>query len=754
MSNITPDDVARREFRTSFRGYDPEEVRSFLAAISEGLQELVAERDQLLAQSGTVSEADLKAEFEQIGREVSAVLEQARQAAESMRERAAADATRWRSEAVAESESELRRARADAEQLRSDSWSTSEEMLAQAQREAAHLIDEAKAEALRVMGETERESHKVASGTRRDADDVLRNARMEAERLVVDAQARHDEIIETAHRQAETAQERTRALEQRRDELKKELDTVRLALSSVETETDERREQLGLSSTGPDIAEAASVTAPEDESGEHWALGETVRVVRPEPGSVPPIEPGTVSGARPLEDAPEIRVISAEELRGLRSDPAEEPEAPSPQVDLASAFLGEVPETSDGPAEVVELEPGPPVATPVTESDQPVRLEPVEPDQSERVEPVRSQPVEPMIVVGETPVPEAPVEDHVAEGQDAEIEVSEPVASEEPGAADDRAEVSPTEPAGAPTVTEPEPAEASPPTVAEEPARQQSFDELVGLFDRLRHEPGAVDDRAETSPSQPALDPASQPATEPVLEPDPAETMEMTEMVEPADAALEATPSPPMRPVRGVDPFEIRDQLLLPVSNRALRNLKRQLAEEGNVSLEELHLEPDAWTPDTDEVVSKIRADLVVLHAESFGAGHGAAELLTGERMTRPPTPRIDVVSTFASDLVSDVEHALGEGRLAGQGALQLKATVARVFRAWRTDESERRMRALSVAAFNAGLAETLRMNEIDDVVWVVSGRGCADCRSMTEGSLGDRLPPAHDGCECTVMPG
>ena len=48
MSDMTPDDIAQRSFRTSFRGFDPDEVRSFLAAVSDAVETLAAELSRLL----------------------------------------------------------------------------------------------------------------------------------------------------------------------------------------------------------------------------------------------------------------------------------------------------------------------------------------------------------------------------------------------------------------------------------------------------------------------------------------------------------------------------------------------------------------------------------------------------------------------------------------------------------------------------------------------------------------------------------
>lgn len=54
---------------------------------------------------------------------------------------------------------------------------------------------------------------------------------MEAEKVQAEAHARHDEIIELARRQADASQERARALEQRRQELLTELETLRSSLA-------------------------------------------------------------------------------------------------------------------------------------------------------------------------------------------------------------------------------------------------------------------------------------------------------------------------------------------------------------------------------------------------------------------------------------------------------------------------------------------------------------------------------------------
>ncbi len=352
MADLTPDDITRRQFNTSFRGFDPTEVRQYLQTLSAAVSQLVEERDQMAAKLSELGERDLKTEFESIGREVSAVLEAAREAADQLRQRATNDATRWRSEAVAEAEAELRRARADAEQLRGDAWSTADEMLKQAVSEADRIEATSEKERLRLVGEAEREAHRVVAAGRRESEELIRNARVEADRLTVTAQTMHDELIERATRQADAAQERTRALEIRRQELKTELDAIRHALATAEGELEERRSALQLSPQSSDELSPPPIPSEpveEPKATDEWTPGETVRVVRP--GSTGSDTRTTVG---PINETPEIVVLSPEEVRARRqeeegagADPAE----PGPDEAAEDEQISEEPLRDDSAVE-------------------------------------------------------------------------------------------------------------------------------------------------------------------------------------------------------------------------------------------------------------------------------------------------------------------------------------------------------------------------------------------------------------------
>ena len=639
-----PEDIARRTFRTVFRGFDPAEVTAFLGEVAEDLRLVVEQRDRLAARLGELGSRDLAAEFEAVSREVGRILEAAREAAESMRERAAADAARWRSEAVAEVEAERRRARADAEHLRGDAWTTAEELLKQVQKETEAIRRSAEQDAITVLGEAEREAHRIGTAARREAEELLRNARMEAERLVVEAQARHDEIIESARRQAEAAQERTRALEERRDELMKELTAVRAALSQFEGELDARRESAGLSEPEPSTSvKVLRQAIPQPtESDDTWEPGETVRVIRP-PVERPPLEPE-------VPDAEEL----AAEVERLRRRAVPQGEAPT---------AAEEPTVMEGPDE-------------------------------------------PMAEAAPEPVAEEP-DDRVVEAE------SEPVVEEEPPA-DEARDVS-------------EPAEHAAPA---ETGTSGPPPDVADLFARLRTSPTVPDEAAadEAAGGEPEGDIAAE-----------------------DEAVSTSEPEPSLAP-SGPDPFELRDRLLLPVTNRALRNVKRQLTEEQNVALEEIRLTDGAWDPSTEELTERVKADLVVLAAESFAAGYSATCELLGEELGRPSTPKTDVASGFAADLAHGLRVVLEEGRAAGQGSRQLGASISRVFRGWRTDEAERRVHDIAHAAYHRGVARTLELAE-RPVGFVVAGRGCATCRAAAEEDPVTSVPPLHPGCSCLLVP-
>jgi DivIVA domain-containing protein len=594
-SELHPEEIRAVGFRTVRRGLDPDEVSAFLNRIAARMEEIEADRDRLAGKVGEFADRDLESEFEALGLEVAAVLKTAKQAADSMRDSATTDADRWRSEARTEVESILKQARNDAEALRGDAWAAGTELLNQASAEARRIRSEAEQDVLSVMGEAEREAHRLTSSARREAEDVLRTAMMDAEKMASEAKKRHDDLIEQAYRQSESAQERTRALEERREELMLELETVRSTLSRLEGTLEERREDLELSKETTSVR----VVPARVEPGEvEWELGETVRVIAPSERSFSDEEPFTM-------DEPDFDDFEPEPEPYPEPEPVPEPE----------------------PAPVPEPEPEP------------------EPEPRRR-----------------------------------DIGEAEPVAEL--------------------------------PAVNDEP----EADDVGALFASLRGTPRPAITVHPTTP------PAGSASPEPL-----------------------PTRPPEREPAAGGEAMELRDSRLLPITNRALRGVKKAVTDAQNVALDNLRTD-ESWQPESSAMAEMLQADLKSLWAESYSAGHSAAEEMTGGRLKRGVTPSSNASDEFGEDLAGAVSNALID---AGEGLRARQTATSRVFRAWRTDEAERRVRQLALTGYHRGLADSV--SETDGLEWVASGTPCSACREASN-EPGTHLPPIHAGCECTVV--
>jgi hypothetical protein len=185
------------------------------------------------------------------------------------------------------------------------------------------------------------------------------------------------------------------------------------------------------------------------------------------------------------------------------------------------------------------------------------------------------------------------------------------------------------------------------------------------------------------------------------------------------------------------------------VSNRTLRNVKRQLTEMQNEALEELRVSGGTWKPKPAAMREQIRPDLVVLLGESFSMGHAAAEEMVGHALARPPTPARDEAAPLMALLAEQLASVLAAG--GEDSGRETAAAVSRVFRGWRTDEAERRITDLASSAYHDGLRATLAASE-HRLGWVVAGRGCARCREAAADPEG-AAPPLHPGCGCTLVP-
>ncbi|MEE8490570.1 MAG: DivIVA domain-containing protein [Acidimicrobiia bacterium] len=422
-----------------------------------------------------------------------------------------------------------------AENLRASVWDEATAILDQVSREVAMVREKAENDSLALIAEGERQSHRLVSQARQASEENRRSARIDAERLVGDAQAQHDEIIQTANRAAQAAQERAQALEQRREELMSQLEKAQEAMRTLESELDTKRENLRDRDVPVDLT--------------------TVRVVSPP-------EPKEQNGVKVVKPVTEPQPVSAEEIM-------------------------------------------------------------------DEVRSLREQ------------------RQHVA--GDETIEEAEPVA--EPVATVEAVDVVPVE----------------------------VGDDIDSLFANLR---------AEETPAQP-------------------------------DPGLPA----------GADPDQIRERLLLPIQNRALRHVKRQLTELQNLALEQLRVTKDKWDPEVEVLVGALAGPVTELALESVRAGYrGASEL--GVPDVTPPQLTADDVESPATELATvltgEVQSALDAARKAGDSSRKISATVSKIFRGWRNDDAERRLREASGAAYDDGMKAALALAGYADADWALGDRSAA----------------------------
>ncbi|MBK5268713.1 MAG: DivIVA domain-containing protein [Acidimicrobiia bacterium] len=207
------------------------------------------------------------------------------------------------------------------------------------------------------------------------------------------------------------------------------------------------------------------------------------------------------------------------------------------------------------------------------------------------------------------------------------------------------------------------------------------------------------------------------------------------------------------------DALELRDHLLLPIMNRVLRDIKRQLTEAQNIALEHMRVAEDEWEPDVAELTERVHGGLTIVAQESFAAGYEAVEEMTGSNPGRPKSHKSDIPNVsveFAEAIAADLVTAASKG----DGPRAAASAVSRAYRAWRTDTAERRVRAIARAAYHRGIARALVSVEAPTMVWAVAGRGCIECRTMAEagpvspsrGFAGSVVPPLHNECSCTVV--
>ena len=695
MEEFTASDVRARTFRLTLRGFDRGEVDDYLEQVAAYVGAL---RQQLHRAGVTELESgatpDAAAEYSATGDEVARILKEARAAADAMRSRAAADTAEWRHEAETETRRALTETEAAVVQARQSAWDTSTEMLDQVVAQCEAMLASATESALLVRSEADRESSRLLTDAQRESEALVRSGREEAERLVNTARRESDKMALGSRHQTDAAQQRVRALEERRAELMGELEHTQKVLLGIEDPAEQPEEtQEQIEETTADVVPrtpwleddvtvkiVAQKLAVTSESVDADALAAEVEALR---GETPrPLHRADAAGSPPPPVSPPLGRSTAGG-EGGSSDPG--PRAPS----------------GTGPAAVTS-----------SKGD-----ESREEGGSASVSPPGG---------GSTAIAPSGAGSAAATSPHGE-ETGGVGGSSEPG------------PAPEPETT------AEPKTAEPEPESEPTPDPLAGLFDDLRSSGVAPPPETRGNGSV-------------VEEVTPAEAA--TAVVAQGNGERVETRASRVATDDSIDPFALRDRLLLPVQNRALRLVKRQLVSAQNRALEQLRLD-EAWTPDITLVDGEIGGVLVSVAEESMAAGFAAAAELLGRSDAPQPEIHIDDPTVeFTTVFVEAAALSLERSRSAGAGKRETASSLSRVFRAWRTDDAERRVRFMSRRAYQQGVLDGLQAMDCHQVSVIPSNRSCVDCGQgsgpwpIADGPPpGTLVPPASLECSCTVVP-
>ena len=620
-------------------------------------------------------------------------------------------------------------------------------ILAEARVAAEQMRSRAANDAARWRAEADTESRAVRDSTRQVAFEVRRSVWETGTEILANVVADGDALaLATTERslfvQAEAEREASHLTADARRERE---DSVRVGTEEAERlVAAARQEAEALVSAARRQADAAQERARALEVRRSELMAEleaaraTIAGVEPDPEPVPEAEAAPVVSEgvdgielEPLpeshwpEDEGSVKIVSPD--RVLTAEPVDadamvaEVEALRGSPDAESYQL---PATSPEPELVPEPEPVPePVPEPISAPEPESEPEPVpEPISAPEPEPDLEPVPEPIAAPEPEPVPEPEPEP-----------MMEPVPE---------------------LVPEPEPGPEAVPEATPAP------DPLAGLFAQLR---------TPTTAAEPASDAPVSPPPGKVVEPSDADRGGVTQHLE-EPPEFEAAPPDPVpipaedaEPVAGddLDALDLRERLLLPVQNRALRTVKRHLVEAQNRALEDLRL-TDGWEPDASIISDEVVEALRILAQESMVAGFTAAAEMTGT----PQTPQPDDVELgdasvdFTAALVEAVRGSVARSRETAAGHRETGASLSRVFRSWRTDDAERRVRFASRTAYHAGVTAALTDLGVAEVAVTASGHPCADCPA-TKGPWsiaagppsGTMMPPARVECACTIVP-
>jgi DivIVA domain-containing protein len=768
-----PDEVAARTFPTSFRGFDPAEVRGYLAEVASALA-AASQREEMLrddlarmratAANPAIDEATL---LEVLGDESARVLQVAKEAASDIRRKADANAAIALDQAHSEAERIRIDARAAAEGLERDAEGILAIRTAEADDAAAALIEAAEAEAA-----------KVREVGLAEARSMVAEARAVRERMLGDLKRRvqrGEATVEVLRVGRERLLEAFGVVRDRLDDATHSLATAEARARKDAEEEAERLGQAGAAAVDrvplkepampelqPSAAEVASPSPSQRTAAPAPAAAPVVvehaEEVAPAAAEVP--NEAEVAAAAPADPPvhtgePSGEVAEVVPIGGVGGAEDEEDEhAPTPVFDspAAAPSTGEVPTiaatgTDSGGAGIGRRR------------RRMLRLaeEPAVRAEEQRLSQLRY-----------LHRPRTGGEPEVHLPEDGMVVVEPPSAGEavrilrDPGTAlESRAlrTAAPSDPPRAePAVTLLGPAPAAPAPAAPAPTAPAPAAPAAPR-PTTTVQPGDGDRGARPSAGRSAEAPEAGPAPEPRK--DAAALFARLRAERQAAAAAKPPPAPPSPPAPTVEDDEVllqaRDLAVEPVEHLLAKKVKRLLQDHQNAVLDRLRARRPPTALELLGEVEDLLGPLATAAEPLLGDAAGAGAAAAGAADTAIPVA--DLARDVAANVVKDLRPRL-------EAAYSVEAPEPRVervniaFREWRGERVGRLVGDAAHAAFARGhfVATPART----PLRWVADDGElpCPECEdnglagAMAKGTpfpTGHRHPPAHSGCRCLL---
>ena len=336
------DQIASRDFSTSFRGFDQHEVRSFLAQVATELA-TAQERERALVERVAELEAAPPAALDEaaleqaLGQEATRVIHAAREAASDIRERAEANAAKILQEANDRNAT----ARADADAL-------SATVRREAEEQAARIVEEAEATRDKVLKELQRRRKQALAQleqlheARARLEGAYEHVRATLDAATAEVAIADDEAVAIAaaavapaaastesepaaapsDEPAPGAEAATSAEEPAPEPEVVEEHPAAVVVESPQQHDDDRRSSSLRVVRNPEPVQSLQPLSHDDFEG--------VRIIRPEPAAAPDPEPAAtevVADAAAAEDVEDVEAEPAPEpVVATAADPEPEPE--------------------------------------------------------------------------------------------------------------------------------------------------------------------------------------------------------------------------------------------------------------------------------------------------------------------------------------------------------------------------------------------------------------------------------------------